>query len=75
MMKRTPLRTMWMIFCGLMSVIYLLNPGMGVFEIIPDSIPLIGNLDEAGAVILLMSVFRYFGIDLTKKFKSKKLNK
>lgn len=34
--------------------IYLLNPGWGVIELIPDNIPGIGNLDEAGAVLLLV---------------------
>jgi uncharacterized membrane protein YkvA (DUF1232 family) len=36
------------------SVIYLVNPTAGVFEFIPDNIPLIGNLDEAGATAMLI---------------------
>ena len=32
---------------------YLLNPGMGIFEIIPDNIPFIGNLDEGAATMLI----------------------
>ena len=32
---------------------YLLNPGMGIFEIIPDNIPIIGNLDEGIATMLI----------------------
>ncbi|MBL8860054.1 MAG: DUF1232 domain-containing protein [Planctomycetes bacterium] len=40
--------------CGL----YILNPGMGVFELIPDNIPVIGNLDEAGATVLLVQLIR-----------------
>jgi uncharacterized membrane protein YkvA (DUF1232 family) len=35
-------------------VVYLLNPGAGVFELIPDNFPIIGNLDEAGATVLLV---------------------
>jgi hypothetical protein len=35
------------------GLIYLLNPGLGIFEFIPDNIPLIGNLDEGGAAILV----------------------
>jgi uncharacterized membrane protein YkvA (DUF1232 family) len=36
------------------SVIYLLNPTLGVFEIVPDNIPFIGNLDEATITALLI---------------------
>ena len=42
--------------CGL----YLLNPTFGVFEIFPDNLPFIGNLDEGAAgsclVLLLQSL-------------------
>jgi uncharacterized membrane protein YkvA (DUF1232 family) len=34
-------------------VIYILNPTMGVFELIPDNLPVIGNLDEGAAAILI----------------------
>ena len=53
---------------GLLAAIYLLNPGAGVFEFIPDNIPLVGNLDEAGAIALLLSSLRYFGLDLSNLF-------
>jgi uncharacterized membrane protein YkvA (DUF1232 family) len=36
-----------------LSVLYLLNPFAGVFELIPDFMPVIGNLDEVGAALLL----------------------
>ena len=49
---------------GLLSFIYLLNPTCGVFELIPDNLPLVGNLDEAGATMLLLYAFRYFGYDI-----------
>lgn len=54
---------------GLLSVIYILNPGMGVFELIPDNVPFIGNLDEAAAVALLLMCLKYFGIDLPNIFR------
>lgn len=42
-------------FLGLMlSLVYLINPGAGVFELLPDNIPGIGNLDEATAVAVLL---------------------
>ncbi len=50
---------------GLLSLVYLLNPGAGVFELIPDNFPIIGNLDEAAAVAIILAAFRYYGVDLT----------
>jgi uncharacterized membrane protein YkvA (DUF1232 family) len=38
----------------IVGAIYLLNPGAGIIELIPDAIPLVGNLDEAGATALLL---------------------
>jgi hypothetical protein len=52
-------------FIGLISLAYLLNPTAGLFELIPDNIPLRGNLDEAAACALILAVLRYFGLDLT----------
>ncbi|WP_321389852.1 DUF1232 domain-containing protein [uncultured Desulfuromusa sp.] len=57
---------------GLLSLIYLLNPTAGFFELIPDNIPLIGNLDEAAAATLLMMCLRYFGYELPDLFNPKK---
>ena len=54
---------------GIISILYLGNIGVGVIEAIPDNIPFVGNLDEAGAAVLLMMCLRYFGIDLTKILK------
>ena len=59
---------------GLFSALYLLNPGAGVFELIPDNIPVIGNLDEVAAAALLLACLRYFGYDLSAFFKRDKLN-
>jgi hypothetical protein len=49
---------------GIVSCLYLLNPGLGIFELIPDNLPIIGNLDEVTAAWLLLSALAYFGIDL-----------
>jgi hypothetical protein len=51
---------------GLLSAAYLANIGAGVFEIIPDNIPFVGNLDEAGATLLLLNCLAYFGVNLRK---------
>ncbi|VAW86042.1 hypothetical protein MNBD_GAMMA18-563 [hydrothermal vent metagenome] len=60
------------VIVALLSVLYLLNPTAGVLELIPDNIPGIGNLDEATAVFLLISCFRYFGFDMANLFKNRK---
>jgi hypothetical protein len=57
---------------GIVSLLYILNPGMGFIEVIQDYIPFAGNLDEGGAMVLLLMCLRYFGLDLTKFFTRKK---
>jgi hypothetical protein len=48
--------------------LYLLNPTAGILELLPDNLPLIGNLDEATAALILASTARYYGLDLTKLY-------
>jgi hypothetical protein len=58
----------WLIyFLTLVGVIYLLNPSGGVIELIPDNIPIIGNLDEAAAAFLVWQ-----GLDHYIKFRKPK---
>ncbi len=38
----------------LLGALYVLNPGAGLFELIPDNLPLFGNLDEAAATALFL---------------------
>lgn len=58
------------VFClGLLAALYILNPTAGLFEIIPDNLPFVGNLDEAAAVALLLMCLKYFGIDLPDIFR------
>ncbi|MBU0483937.1 MAG: DUF1232 domain-containing protein [Proteobacteria bacterium] len=54
---------------GIISLLYLLNIGAGFIELIPDNIPVIGNLDEAAAALLLINYLRYLGIDILSYFK------
>ena len=56
---------------GILSLLYILNPTMGVFEFIPDNIPLIGNLDEATATMVLIAALRYFGWDVGDLFRER----
>lgn len=44
----------WFVFLlGLLSFVYILNPGAGFIEFIPDNIPVVGNLDEGAAALLI----------------------
>ncbi len=44
---------------GLFCVFYLLNPTAGIFELLPDAIPFIGNVDESLAAYILYSCIEY----------------
>ena len=57
---------------GLLGLLYLLNPGAGVLELIPDNIPFVGNIDEATATYLVLAALKsLFGIELTPKPRQK----
>lgn len=44
----------WLVYvAAVFGLIYVLNPTMGIFEFIPDNLPLIGNLDEGVAFLLI----------------------
>ena len=38
---------------------YVANPTLGLFELLPDNFPLIGNLDEAAATTMLILGLQY----------------
>jgi hypothetical protein len=63
------MKSLLVIALGLTSLLYLINPGLGVFELIPDNFPLIGNLDEVAATVLLLNCLAYFGLDLRHLFR------
>ena len=48
---------------GMLALIYLINPTFGLFELLPDNLPVVGNLDEAGAVLLLTNVLTWYGFN------------
>ena len=48
---------LWWIAAG-GAVLYLLNPTAGLFELLPDVLPGVGNLDEAAATGLLIASVR-----------------
>ena len=58
------LKSLFVLLLGAISALYLLNIGVGVFEFVPDNLPLVGNLDEATATFLLLNCLAYFGINI-----------
>lgn len=56
---------------GMLALLYLLNPTFGLFELLPDNIPFVGNVDEATATMVLLGAMRYFGWDVTNLFMRK----
>jgi len=48
----------WAVYLlSLFGFIYLLNPTAGIIELLPDTLPLIGNIDEGAAALALMYGF------------------
>jgi uncharacterized membrane protein YkvA (DUF1232 family) len=41
--------------------VYILNPTFGV-DLLPDNLPILGNLDEAAILFLMLSALRYLGV-------------
>jgi hypothetical protein len=62
------MRSLFVSLAGLLALLYLLNPSLGLFEFLPDNIPLLGNLDEASATMVLLGALRHHGLDLTRMF-------
>jgi uncharacterized membrane protein YkvA (DUF1232 family) len=50
------------------AALYLINPTAGILEFIPDNFPMIGNLDEAAATLIILNALRYYGVDLSRLF-------
>ena len=46
----------WLVYLlAVIGLIYILNPTLGILEFIPDNLPIIGNLDESVAVMLILA--------------------
>lgn len=56
--RRSLPRTISYIVLLVLGAIYLINPGMGIVELIPDNMPVIGNLDEAGVASLMVLIIQ-----------------
>lgn len=51
-------KRIWASLGAIVAVVYLFNPTFGVFELLPDNIPGLGNVDEVLASALLFSCVR-----------------
>jgi hypothetical protein len=49
--------------------IYLLNPAFGV-DLLPDNLPLVGNLDEVAVVLIVLGALHSLGIRLPEFIES-----
>ena len=58
------LKSLFVLLLGVISALYLLNVGAGIFELIPDVVPFAGNIDEATATFLLLNCLAYFGVNI-----------
>lgn len=63
------IKEMFILGAAGIALLYLINPTAGVLELIPDVIPVIGNLDEVAATTILLGALRYYGFDPTRLFK------
>lgn len=46
----------WLVYTmAVIGVVYILNPTFGLLELIPDNLPIIGNIDESVAVMLILA--------------------
>lgn len=68
--KKNPIKDFTIGGLGIFSLLYLFNLTFGGLEFIPDTLPIVGNIDEFTAVVLLANALKYFDIiDLTSIFK------
>jgi uncharacterized membrane protein YkvA (DUF1232 family) len=66
-MRGWPKWLVWLL--SLVGFIYILNPGWGVLELIPDNIPGIGNLDEGLAFLMVYyGIMEFFAPQIRKQF-------
>ena len=57
---------------AILSSAYLLNIGYGIVDLIPDNLPVAGNLDEVVASLVLFVCLNSLGIGPDRLFKRKR---
>jgi len=61
-------KTKWWVAAGVCGL-YLVYPSLGIFELIPDSLPIIGSLDEAAATTGLLISLTNLGLNPFKTWQ------
>jgi len=61
---KSPASTLMMLVVGALAALYLINPSAGILELLPDNLPIIGNLDEVAATTILLASLAHFGVEL-----------
>ena len=59
MLKLTYMKKALSILLIIACIVYLINPTLGVFELIPDNLPIVGNIDEVFVAGLLLSLINF----------------
>lgn len=60
----------WLVWVlSVVGLVYILNPGAGIIEFIPDVIPGIGNLDEGLAFLMVYyGIMEFFAPQIQKQY-------
>lgn len=62
--KKITIKDFLVFFVGFLGLLYSLNFSIGIFEFLPDTLPLIGHIDEAVALFLVYSACEYFNLNI-----------
>ena len=62
------IKEMFILGLAFFAVVYMVFPTLGIFELIPDAIPLIGSLDEGAATLILLNTLNYYGFNVTNLY-------
>jgi uncharacterized membrane protein YkvA (DUF1232 family) len=62
----------WLVWLlSLLGLVYILNPGAGIIELVPDFVPGIGNLDEGLAFLMVYyGIMEFFAPQIRRQYNS-----
>jgi hypothetical protein len=65
--QRSFLKDALVFLIGAAAGVYIMWPSL-IPDFVPDMLPFLGQLDDNTAMLVILSCFRYFGLDLTNIF-------